>query len=110
MAAASLLTGCIAVGPDFLDPAAPPIERYTKEKLAPRTSSTDAPTGTAATIRARPRSSAAVVASVSVPRAQFTGRAGAPEQCQSAIDHVHAAGFERGRVRPGGEILSARRR
>src|SRR5215471_1024286 len=47
MAAASLLTGCIAVGPDFLDPAAPPVERYTKEKLAPRTSSTDAPTGTA---------------------------------------------------------------
>ena len=47
MAVALGLTGCIAVGPDFLDPAAPPVERYTKEKLAPRTSSTDAPTGTA---------------------------------------------------------------
>jgi NodT family efflux transporter outer membrane factor (OMF) lipoprotein len=47
VAAASLLTGCIAVGPDFLDPAAPPIERYTKEKLATRTASTDVPTGAA---------------------------------------------------------------
>jgi len=47
IAAASLLTACISVGPDFLDPAAPPVERYTKEKLAPRTSSTDAPTGAA---------------------------------------------------------------
>jgi NodT family efflux transporter outer membrane factor (OMF) lipoprotein len=38
------LTGC-AVGPDFLHPAAPDTSRYTKEPLAPRTSSTDAPTG-----------------------------------------------------------------
>jgi NodT family efflux transporter outer membrane factor (OMF) lipoprotein len=41
---ASLLTGC-AVGPDFLHPAAPDTTRYTKEPLAPRTSSSDAPTG-----------------------------------------------------------------
>ena len=47
LAAATLLTSCIAVGPDFVHPAAPPIERYTQEPLAPRTSSTDAPTGRA---------------------------------------------------------------
>jgi NodT family efflux transporter outer membrane factor (OMF) lipoprotein len=45
--AATLLTSCIAVGPDFLVPAPPPVERYTREPLAPRTSSTDAPTGRA---------------------------------------------------------------
>jgi NodT family efflux transporter outer membrane factor (OMF) lipoprotein len=45
LGAATLLAGCIAVGPDFLDPAAPAVTRYTKEMLAPRTSSTDAPTG-----------------------------------------------------------------
>jgi NodT family efflux transporter outer membrane factor (OMF) lipoprotein len=45
LAAATLLASCIAVGPDFLHPAAPPVSRYTKEPLAPRTSSTDAPTG-----------------------------------------------------------------
>jgi len=39
-----LLTSC-AVGPDFLHPAAPEVTRYTTEPLAPRTSSTDAPTG-----------------------------------------------------------------
>jgi len=39
-----LLTSC-AVGPDFVHPAAPETDRYTKEKLAPVTSSTDAPTG-----------------------------------------------------------------
>jgi NodT family efflux transporter outer membrane factor (OMF) lipoprotein len=39
-----LLTSC-AVGPDFLHPAAPEITGYTKEPLAPSTSSTDAPTG-----------------------------------------------------------------
>ena len=43
-AAATLLTSC-AVGPDFLHPAAPEVTRYTKEPLAPRTSSTDAATG-----------------------------------------------------------------
>ncbi|HML08772.1 MAG TPA: efflux transporter outer membrane subunit [Xanthobacteraceae bacterium] len=42
--AAALLAAC-AVGPDFRAPAAPDVERYTKEPLAPRTSSTDAPTG-----------------------------------------------------------------
>ncbi len=42
----TLLTSC-AVGPDFLHPAAPETDRYTKEKLAPVTSSTDAPTGRA---------------------------------------------------------------
>src|SRR5262249_58057481 len=47
LTAATLLPSCIAVGPDFLHPAAPPIDRYTREPLAPRTSSTDAPTGRA---------------------------------------------------------------
>jgi NodT family efflux transporter outer membrane factor (OMF) lipoprotein len=44
LAAALLLTSC-AVGPDFLHPAAPDVDRYTKEPLTPRTSSTDAQTG-----------------------------------------------------------------
>src|SRR5271169_6868852 len=44
LAAAMLLASC-AVGPDFLHPAAPDAERYTKEPLTPQTSSTDAPTG-----------------------------------------------------------------
>ncbi len=44
LAAVVLLTSC-AVGPDFAVPASPPVEGYTKEKLAPATSSTDAPTG-----------------------------------------------------------------
>jgi outer membrane protein TolC len=35
-----LLAGC-AVGPDFVQPAAPDVSRYTKEPLASRTSSTD---------------------------------------------------------------------
>jgi NodT family efflux transporter outer membrane factor (OMF) lipoprotein len=39
-----LLTSC-AVGPDFFHPAPPEAGGYTKEPLAPRTSSTDAPTG-----------------------------------------------------------------
>src|SRR5579862_1033278 len=43
-AAVALLTGC-AVGPDFKVPAAPEVDRYTKEPLTPRTSSTDAATG-----------------------------------------------------------------
>jgi NodT family efflux transporter outer membrane factor (OMF) lipoprotein len=47
LTAATLLSSCIAVGPDFLHPAAPPIDRYTREPLTPRTSSTDAPTGRA---------------------------------------------------------------
>jgi NodT family efflux transporter outer membrane factor (OMF) lipoprotein len=47
LAAATLLSSCIAVGPDFLHPAAPETDRYTQEPLAPRTSSTDAPTGRA---------------------------------------------------------------
>jgi NodT family efflux transporter outer membrane factor (OMF) lipoprotein len=38
------LTGC-AVGPDFVHPAAPEVDRYTKEPLAQRTSSSDAPDG-----------------------------------------------------------------
>jgi NodT family efflux transporter outer membrane factor (OMF) lipoprotein len=42
--AAVLLTSC-AVGPDFVHPAPPETSRYTKEPLAPRTSSSDAPTG-----------------------------------------------------------------
>ena len=44
LVAAMPLWGC-AVGPDFLHPAAPDVDRYTLEALAPRTSSTDAPTG-----------------------------------------------------------------
>ncbi len=44
VAAGVLLASC-AVGPDFLHPAAPEVSGYTKEPLAPRTSSTDAPTG-----------------------------------------------------------------
>jgi NodT family efflux transporter outer membrane factor (OMF) lipoprotein len=39
-----LLASC-AVGPDFLHPAAPDIDRYTLEVFARQTSSTDAPTG-----------------------------------------------------------------
>ena len=46
-AAAMLLTSCIAVGPDFLHPAAPDVDRYTMEPLASRTSSTGAATGNA---------------------------------------------------------------
>ncbi len=44
LTAALLLASC-AVGPDFQHPAAPAAGRYTKEPLAPVTSSTDAPTG-----------------------------------------------------------------
>ncbi len=51
LAAATLLAGCVAVGPDFLHPAAPEVEGYTKEPLAPQTSSTDAPTGQAQRFR-----------------------------------------------------------
>jgi len=39
-----LLAGC-AVGPDFVHPAAPEINRYTREPLAPRTSSADVAAG-----------------------------------------------------------------
>ncbi len=44
LAGAALLTSC-AVGPDFVHPAAPEIIRYTREPLAPQTSSTGAPSG-----------------------------------------------------------------
>ena len=44
LAAALLLASC-AVGPDFLHPAAPESAGYTKEPLARRTTSTDAPHG-----------------------------------------------------------------
>src|ERR1700722_1908219 len=44
LAGAALLTSC-AVGPDFVHPAAPEIIRYTREPLAPQTSSIDAPSG-----------------------------------------------------------------
>src|ERR1700722_5940529 len=43
-AAATILRGC-AVGPDFLHPAPPDVARYTKEPLAPQTSSANAETG-----------------------------------------------------------------
>src|ERR1700678_3649935 len=46
LAAALLLASC-AVGPDFLHPAAPDAAGYTKEPLAPRTSSADAAHGQA---------------------------------------------------------------
>jgi NodT family efflux transporter outer membrane factor (OMF) lipoprotein len=42
--AAVLLASC-AVGPDYVNPAPPETGGYTKEQLAPQTSSTDAPTG-----------------------------------------------------------------
>jgi len=42
--AATFLTSC-AVGPDFLSPAPPDVQRYTKEPLTTVTASTDAPTG-----------------------------------------------------------------
>jgi len=45
LTAAVLLSSCIPVGPDFLHPAAPDVDRYTPAKLPPPTSSTDAPTG-----------------------------------------------------------------
>src|SRR6202790_1142083 len=44
LAAVMLLTSC-AVGPDFAHPAAPEITRYTREPLAPRTSSADVAAG-----------------------------------------------------------------
>src|SRR5277367_163406 len=44
LAAAMALTSC-AVGPDFRNPAPPEFTRYTREPLAPQTSSTDAPEG-----------------------------------------------------------------
>jgi len=44
LAAAVSLTSC-AVGPDFLQPAPPDVQRYTKEPLTTVTASTDAPTG-----------------------------------------------------------------
>ena len=43
--AVSMLLASCAVGPDFLHPAAPDVAGYTREPLAPRTSSTDAPGG-----------------------------------------------------------------
>jgi NodT family efflux transporter outer membrane factor (OMF) lipoprotein len=45
LAAAALLLASCAVGPDFLHPAAPNEAGYTKEPLAPRTSSSDTPQG-----------------------------------------------------------------
>jgi NodT family efflux transporter outer membrane factor (OMF) lipoprotein len=47
LAAATLLSSCIAVGPDFLTPAAPDTDRYTKEPLVPHTASTDVRGGAA---------------------------------------------------------------
>jgi NodT family efflux transporter outer membrane factor (OMF) lipoprotein len=44
LAFAILLAGC-AVGPDFVPPAAPEIDRYTKEPLAQHTSSSPVPDG-----------------------------------------------------------------
>src|SRR6516164_3497861 len=44
LAAAILMTSC-AVGPDFLQPVAPEVTRYTREPLASRTSSTDVASG-----------------------------------------------------------------
>src|SRR5215469_304412 len=46
MGAAALLTSC-AVGPDFLQPAPPATERYTREPLRPTTAATDVPKGRA---------------------------------------------------------------
>jgi NodT family efflux transporter outer membrane factor (OMF) lipoprotein len=44
IAIVTLLTSC-AVGPDFVHPAPPDTNRYTKETLAPVTAASDAPTG-----------------------------------------------------------------
>src|SRR3984893_9824809 len=44
LAAVMLLASC-AVGPDFVHPSAPEITRYTREPLAPQTSSTDVAAG-----------------------------------------------------------------
>ena len=44
LAAMTLLASC-AVGPDFVHPAAPEITRYTREPLAPQTSSADVAAG-----------------------------------------------------------------
>jgi NodT family efflux transporter outer membrane factor (OMF) lipoprotein len=44
LAAAILLTGC-AVGPDFVQPAAPEITRYTREPLGAQTSAANVPLG-----------------------------------------------------------------
>src|ERR1700693_4545663 len=46
LAVATLVASC-SVGPDFNLPAAPDVDRYTKEPLAAGTSSTDAAFGTA---------------------------------------------------------------
>jgi NodT family efflux transporter outer membrane factor (OMF) lipoprotein len=46
MMTVALLAGC-AVGPDFIQPTAPDVSRYTKEPLASRTSSTDVKFGQA---------------------------------------------------------------
>jgi NodT family efflux transporter outer membrane factor (OMF) lipoprotein len=45
MSFAALLSGCLAVGPDFLVPPPPPTESYTREKLALHTTSTGGATG-----------------------------------------------------------------
>ena len=42
---AALVVASCAVGPDFRHPAPPDVTGYTKERLTPSTSSTDAPTG-----------------------------------------------------------------
>jgi len=41
LAAATLLTGCLAVGPDFVHPAPPETDRYTREPLRPHTAATN---------------------------------------------------------------------
>src|SRR5271165_4252489 len=46
LVAATMLTSC-AVGPDFHEPAPPETDRYTAERLALRTASTDARDGQA---------------------------------------------------------------
>src|SRR6516225_8936712 len=104
VAAATSLASCIAVGPDFLHPAAPPVGRYTKEPLPARTSSTDAPTG-------RPQ--------------RFAPGGDIPQQwwrlfrspalnalieraLRPAVDDVGAARREGGRLRAARQVLPAR--
>ena len=102
LVAALALASC-AVGPDFLHPAAPEIGRYTKEPLAPVTSSTDAPTGQPQHFLPGPRHSPGVVATVQIAGTDRAGSARAEQQSHTAIGDRDAAGCE-----PGG--LCSRRK
>src|SRR5262249_7403966 len=106
LTAAALLSSCIPVGPDFLHPAAPDVDRYTPEKLAPRTSSTDAPTGQAQRF----------VQGRDIPQEWwrlFRSRAlnalieRSQEQSHPAVDDVRSARREGSRLRPTRQVSPA---